>query len=191
MGPFPTSIGRTGILKALTLMVLIWICVLPNQSGEQLFALCMRPLQWWAGPTSVVSQITRRVAHGVISRLFHDTPQLRVIGVDGRIGELVDSAMDELCTAGYLVGTACQPRFRRLAYEVQDTGRGWFRFHHHHFHVSITGPRAGQGGQIGYGVEHECLRSDCGTLPEVHEDPRRLLSWPMNREHLRRPHAHH
>ena len=69
---------------------------------------------------------------------MHDSPQLRVIGVDGRIGEMVDSAITQLCSAGYLNGNACNPRLRQLAYETEDTGRGWFRFHHHHFHISLT-----------------------------------------------------
>ena len=110
---------------------------------------------------------------------LHDTPQLRVIGVDGRIGELVDSAMDELCTAGYLVGTACNPRFRRLAYEVEDTGRGWYRFHHHHLHISITAP-SNRGGQIALGPEYACIRPDCAFVPQTEDDPRRLMSVPKN-----------
>ena len=67
--------------------------------------------------------------------LMHDTPQLRVIGVDGRIGPLVDSAMEQLCDAGWLAGNACtRPR---IVYEETNTGMGWFGFHHHHFHVSL------------------------------------------------------
>ncbi|MEE2788392.1 MAG: hypothetical protein VX589_13700 [Myxococcota bacterium] len=104
---------------------------------------------------------------------LHVTPQLRVIGVDGRIGELIDSAMDELCTAGYLTGTACQPRLRRLAFETTDMGQGWYRFHHHHLHISLSAPRNGSG-DVRYGPEYECLRADCGALPHWSEDMRRL-----------------
>ena len=71
--------------------------------------------------------------------LLHASPQLRVIGVDGRIGPLVDSAMTQLCTGGYLSGTACSSAGRAITWEETDMGRGWYRFHHHHFHVSYSG----------------------------------------------------
>ena len=71
--------------------------------------------------------------------LMHDSPNLRVIGVDGRVGPLVDSAMTQLCTAGYLRGTACRSSSRSITWETTDMGRGWYRFHHHHFHISISG----------------------------------------------------
>jgi hypothetical protein len=71
----------------------------------------------------------------LILGLFHDTPQLRVIGVDGKIGPMVESAVDQLCSRGWLSGRAC--RQLQLAYEVTDEGRGWYRFHHHHFHISL------------------------------------------------------
>ncbi|MFK7987667.1 MAG: hypothetical protein AB8I08_16740 [Sandaracinaceae bacterium] len=68
---------------------------------------------------------------------LHITPNLRVIGVDGRIGPIVESALSQLCTAGYVSGTACTSN--RITYEVTDGGAGWYRFHHHHLHVSISG----------------------------------------------------
>ncbi len=72
---------------------------------------------------------------------LHDSPQLRVIGVDGQIGPLVESAFNDLCEAGWLSGSACfQPA---LAYEVTNQNYGWYYFHHHHFHVSITGSVGG------------------------------------------------
>lgn len=74
--------------------------------------------------------------------LLHDTPQLRVIGVDGQAGPLIESAISQLCDTGWYSGPAC--RSLSLAYETTDTGRGWFYFHHHHLHVSLsTRARAG------------------------------------------------
>lgn len=63
-------------------------------------------------------------------------PRLRVVGVDGQIGIRLEQTFDELSGLGWL------PLGIRenipLAYEIEDTGRGWFRFHHHHMHVSIS-----------------------------------------------------
>jgi hypothetical protein len=104
---------------------------------------------------------------------MHDSPQLRVIGVDGRAAVMIEAAMEQLCTAGYLNGTACNPRLRSLAFELEDTGQGWFRFHHHHFHLSLTSrANAGLNG-IRLSSQQQCLRSDCGELPSVEDDPRR------------------
>lgn len=75
-----------------------------------------------------------------IGRL-HDTPYLRVIGVDGRVGPLVVNALQQLCGAGWLRNSAC--RQPKLAFEVTDEGRGWFRFHHHHLHISLAAPTRG------------------------------------------------
>jgi len=69
---------------------------------------------------------------------LHVSPQLRVIGVDGRVGPRVDAAIDHLCGEGFLSGEACGSH--QITWEATDTGRGWFRFHHHHFHISISSP---------------------------------------------------
>ncbi len=66
---------------------------------------------------------------------MHDSPQLRVIGVDGKAGVIITAAVKQLCDAGWYQGPACQNL--KLAYEVTDQGRGWFLFHHHHFHISL------------------------------------------------------
>ena len=110
---------------------------------------------------------------------LHDTPQLRVIGVDGQVGPLVESAMDQLCDNGWLDGNACNPQQRRLAYEVEDQQRGWYRFHHHHLHVSMASRR-----QAGLDINLRplvgalaCLRPDCARIdPET--DPRRRSMVP-------------
>ena len=67
---------------------------------------------------------------------LHINPNLRVIGVDGRVGPPVQSALTQLCSSGW-VTTGCGPN--QMTYEETDMGRGWFRFHHHHLHVSVSG----------------------------------------------------
>jgi hypothetical protein len=64
-------------------------------------------------------------------------PNLRVIGVDGKVGPIVDMALDTLCADGWLPTTACN--VNKLTYEETNQGYGWYLFHHHHFHVSFNG----------------------------------------------------
>jgi hypothetical protein len=69
-----------------------------------------------------------------IATLF-EHPRIRVVGVDGRIGPLLDNAFDELVSLGWI---DFEPRESiELAFEVSDTGLGWFLFHHHHMQVSL------------------------------------------------------
>ncbi|MEZ4465265.1 MAG: hypothetical protein R3F43_12435 [bacterium] len=97
---------------------------------------------------------------------FHHSPQTRVIGVDGRVGGLVDSAMDQLCEAGFMDGGACQARTRKITYEPTNEGRGHLPLHHH-WHISLTTRRnAGLNASAGAGEAH--LRADCGEA-----------EWPM------------
>jgi len=60
---------------------------------------------------------------------------LRVIGVDGQVGPVIEDALDDLVRLGYI-----DQELRDsipLMYEVTDQGYGWFRFHHHHMHISM------------------------------------------------------
>jgi hypothetical protein len=62
-------------------------------------------------------------------------PHVRVIGVDGQVGLVLEEALDELVELGWI-----DPEHRAgipLAYEVTDEGLGWFQFHHDHLHVSM------------------------------------------------------
>ena len=68
-----------------------------------------------------------------IGSLF-DAPDLRVVGLDGRIGPLVEAALVKLCADGTVSAHACAAV--RLRYTDVEDGSGWFQFHHHHFHVS-------------------------------------------------------
>jgi hypothetical protein len=62
-------------------------------------------------------------------------PHLRLIGVDGQIGLRLEEALDRLVELGWL--TAAKRDSIPLGYEVTDTGRGLYQFHHHHMHISM------------------------------------------------------
>jgi hypothetical protein len=64
---------------------------------------------------------------------------IRVIGVDGKAGPLLQEAMTRLCTDGWLTTGACGRR-SRVTFETTDTNRGWYLFHHHHSHISLSQP---------------------------------------------------
>jgi hypothetical protein len=86
-------------------------------------------------------------------------PALRVIGVDGQVGPMVESALATLCAEGWLSGVSCNQV--PLAYEVTDQGYGWFRFHHHHFHVSFSEASY----KSGLSSAHRCLIPGCHPEP--------------------------
>ena len=67
---------------------------------------------------------------------LHDSEYVRIIGVDGKVGPLITTATESLCAAGWLVGRACNGL--NIAYEETDRGSGWYRWHHHHLHLSGT-----------------------------------------------------
>jgi hypothetical protein len=69
--------------------------------------------------------------------VIHNRFQTRVIGVDGRVGPLVESAIDQLCSSDWYAGPACNQKL--IAFETVDESRGWYHFHHHHLHVSTNG----------------------------------------------------
>jgi len=60
---------------------------------------------------------------------------VRVIGIDGAAAAPILGAFDELCATSWIDPVACLRR-SRIVYETSDTGRGWFRGHHNHLHVS-------------------------------------------------------
>ena len=59
-----------------------------------------------------------------------------MIGVDGQVGPLLESALDDLVTLGWV--NAEHRASIPLVYELADTGLGWYRYHHHHLHVSMN-----------------------------------------------------
>ncbi len=60
---------------------------------------------------------------------------VRVIGVDGRIGPVLEATLERLCADRVTTCTRVP-----LAYETTDQGMGWFSFHHHHMHISFNRP---------------------------------------------------
>ena len=73
--------------------------------------------------------------HAMFLGTVFESTRTRVIGVDGKAGPILLSAIDTLCTDGWLSGTACGNV--ALAYEETNMGQGWFQFHHHHSHISL------------------------------------------------------
>jgi len=66
---------------------------------------------------------------------LHDSDYMRVVGVDGKVGPLIENAVDTLCERGWLTGNACHGL--RLAYDTrEEQHNGWYYWHHHHLHVS-------------------------------------------------------
>jgi hypothetical protein len=63
-------------------------------------------------------------------------PHMRVVGVDGQAGLILEAALDELVASGWI--EADLRSSIPLAYEVEDTGLGWYRYHHHHNHISMN-----------------------------------------------------
>ncbi len=115
--------------------------------------------------------------------------RVRVIGVDGKVGPLMEQAIDVLCGNGWVSGPACSPS-RPLAYEVTDTGRGWFRFHHHHMHISFEQVASGAPSLVGTSGREQCLTPGCGELSAVEAgqclvgDGKATSHWRAHRELL-------
>jgi hypothetical protein len=106
---------------------------------------------------------------------------VRVLGVDGKVGPPVAAAMASLCQSGWLTQTACNNR-SKMTYEVTDTGRGWFRFHHHHMHLSFTPPSSKR--RVGPASRALCLNEDCDRAGLAASRARHGLdpvpaSWPI------------
>lgn len=63
-------------------------------------------------------------------------PLLRVIGVDGQVGPVIEAALDQLVQAGWV-----DVRLRSeipFTYETVDEGMGWYLYHYHHMHISMN-----------------------------------------------------
>ena len=101
----------------------------------------------------------------------------RVIGVDGKIGPLIEAAMPTLCAGGWLPQTACNKVKSKLAYEVTDQGYGWYYFHHHHMHLSTWNQSREDTDVV------KCITEDCLG---IHAGPP-VPTWDLYREPQRVP----
>ena len=63
-------------------------------------------------------------------------PRVRVIGVDGQIGPVIEDALDTLVVSGWIDSGLRESI--PLAYEGENTGMGWYLSHHHHMHTSMN-----------------------------------------------------
>ena len=63
-------------------------------------------------------------------------PRVRVIGVDGKIGSILEDAFDTLVSYSWIEYELRQSI--TLIYEEEDMGWGFFLFHHHHMHISTS-----------------------------------------------------
>jgi hypothetical protein len=84
----------------------------------------------------------------------------RVIGVDGKIGPLIEDAMDTLKAQGYMPPKDSGAD-ASLSYETVNNGNGWYYFHHHHLHISLWGGSYKPGVEVG----PQCLTPDCSMGP--------------------------
>lgn len=73
---------------------------------------------------------------------LYEHPRLRLVGVDGKVGPMIEACMETLCADGWLTGPICGADPPPFLYEVVDKGMGFFKHHHHHFHVSLKKPDA-------------------------------------------------
>jgi hypothetical protein len=62
-------------------------------------------------------------------------PLVRVIGVDGQVGPVLERALDGLAGAGWVDAGAREDI--PLAYEATYEGLGWYQFHNDHLHISF------------------------------------------------------
>lgn len=86
--------------------------------------------------------------------------RVRVIGVDGKVGELVLETLDWLCGNGWFAQSICDNATSRLAFEVTNTNMGWFLHHHHHLHVSLKAVAPGAAAPVTIDGQ-QCLAPQC------------------------------
>jgi hypothetical protein len=91
---------------------------------------------------------------------LYEHPDLRVVGVDGKAGGMIEQAFEMLCEWGWIKEEACQTH--KFAYEFVDEGRGFYRFHHHHMHISFNGTSQGYAAaRSDMNDESLCITKDC------------------------------
>lgn len=83
--------------------------------------------------------------HALFLGTLLEFDRIRVIGVDGKVGPLVQAAAEVLCADGWMPQKSCDNFDSKITWEETDMGYGWFLFHLHHTHVSLK-PKASTGG---------------------------------------------
>ena len=73
--------------------------------------------------------------HALFLGAVFESSRTRVVGVDGKAGPKLVSALNTLCMNNWLSTAACNNI--QLAYEVTNNGQGWYYHHHHHAHISL------------------------------------------------------
>jgi hypothetical protein len=86
-----------------------------------------------AAPTSL--DVTR---HTLFLAKIMESSRVRVIGVDGKVGPLLQAEAKVQYQAGKISATSYNAFSSKLAFEVTNQGYGWFQFHHHHSHLSTN-----------------------------------------------------
>jgi hypothetical protein len=72
----------------------------------------------------------------VFAAKLSDSPQTLWIGMDGKVGPIIEDRIDDLCASGWISGRACS--VKHIEYEIVNHDWGWYYFHHHHMHLSMT-----------------------------------------------------
>ena len=114
------------------------ICTHTNSSGQDVYHCTGEPTKLDIWRTAFF-----------LGSVFEST-RTRVIGVDGKAGPKLLSALATLCQNNWLSGASCGQV--ALAYETTNTGQGWYQFHHHHAHISLKkvafGPELPEGNPL-------------------------------------------
>lgn len=69
-----------------------------------------------------------------------ESTRVRLIGVDGYVGPVLEAEIDSLCNSGALEPATCTRLGQRLGYETSDMGRGLYLFHYHRMSIAVTAP---------------------------------------------------
>lgn len=127
------------------------ICKHTNASGQDVYHCTEEPTKLDVWRTAFF-----------LGAVFEST-RTRVIGVDGKAGPKLLAALSTLCQNNWLSGASCGNV--ALAYETTDTGAGWYRFHHHHAHISLK--------KVTFGADESELGGDDHYSPWLKRVPKR------------------
>jgi len=106
-------------------------------------------------------------------------PDLRVIGCDGKVGPILDMAIDKLCDDGWLPSSACTASANKLTYEETDQGYGWYLFHHHHTHISFSGTSTTYSMSQDFGPKSLIPGGDVSEIRDFYRKQGAIQSLPL------------